>query len=378
MKRLNKYVLRQLLVGMIFVTAGLTCVIWLSQSLRFVEMIVNRGLSAGTFLYLTALLLPNFITIIIPIALFTVVVFIYSKMINDRELTVMRASGLSQFSLAKPAIIMALMVMMMGYALNLYVVPQTYKAFREMQWDIRFSYSHVLLQEGAFNNISNNITVYVRERTPDGQLHGILVQDARKPESPFTIMAERGALAKSPNGARVIMEAGNRQAIDKKTNRLSILYFDKYIFDLGTRSKKTEVRFREARERTLDDLFNLDRDKLMNPADVGKFTVEAHKRLTSPITVLGFALVGLACLISGSFSRRMQSRRIVLAVAIIIGLQGFSLILENLCAKNLSLIPFLYFTAILPVIAGFTFMMWSPHGRRSKSVGEAQIPVGEQ
>jgi lipopolysaccharide export system permease protein len=378
MKRLNKYVLRQLLVGMIFVTAGLTCVIWLSQSLRFVEMIVNRGLSAGTFLYLTALLLPNFITIIIPIALFTVVVFIYSKMINDRELTVMRASGLSQFALAKPAIILALLVMMVGYALNLYVVPQTYKAFREMQWDIRFSYSHVLLQEGAFNNISNKITVYVRERTPDGQLHGILVQDARKPESPFTIMAERGALAKSPNGARVIMENGNRQAIDKKTNRLSILYFDKYIFDLGTKSKNTEVRFREARERTLDDLFNLDRDKLMNPADVGKFTVEAHKRLASPITVLGFALVGLACLISGSFSRRMQSRRIVLAVAIIIGLQGFSLILENLCAKNLNLIPFLYLFAIFPVIAGFAFMMRSPHGRRSKSARKAQAPVGER
>ena len=378
MKRLNIYVLRQLLVGMIFVTAGLTCVIWLSQSLRFVEMIVNRGLSAGTFLYLTALLLPNFITIIIPIALFTVIVFIYSKMINDRELTVMRASGLSQFALAKPAIILALLVMMLGYALNLYVVPQTYKAFREMQWDIRFSYSHVLLQEGAFNNISNNITVYVRERTPDGQLHGILVQDARKPESPFTIMAERGALAKSPRGARVIMENGNRQAIDKKTNRLSILYFDKYIFDLGTKSKNTEVRFREARERTLDDLFNLDRDKLMNPADVGKFTVEAHKRLASPITVLGFALVGLACLISGSFSRRMQSRRIVLAVAIIIGLQGFSLILENLCAKNLNLIPFLYLFAIFPVIAGFTFMMRSPHGRRSKSARRAQAPVGER
>jgi lipopolysaccharide export system permease protein len=378
MKRLNIYVLRQLLVGMIFVTAGLTCVIWLSQSLRFVEMIVNRGLSAGTFLYLTALLLPNFITIIIPIALFTVIVFIYSKMINDRELTVMRASGLSQFALAKPAIILALLVMMVGYALNLYVVPQTYKLFREMQWDIRFSYSHVLLQEGAFNNISNKITVYVRERTPDGQLQGILVQDARKPESPFTIMAERGALAKSPTGARVIMENGNRQAIDKKTNRLSILYFDKYIFDLGMKSKNTEVRFREARERTLDDLFHLDRDKLMNPADVGKFTVEAHKRLASPISVLGFALVGLACLISGSFSRRMQSRRIVLAVAIIIGLQGFSLVLENLCAKNLSLIPFLYFTAIFPAIAGFAFMMRSPHGRRSKSARQAQSLVGER
>lgn len=367
---------------MIFVTAGLTCIIWLSQSLRFVEMIVNRGLSAGTFLYLTALLLPNFIAIIIPIALFTVVVFTYSKMINDRELTVMRASGLSQFALAKPAIILALLVMMGGYALNLYVVPQTYKAFREMQWDIRFSFSHILLQEGAFNNVSNKITVYVRERTPDGQLHGILVQDGRKPESPFTIMAERGALAKSPNGARVIMENGNRQTMDKKTNRLSILYFDKYIFDLGVKSKNTEVRFREARERTLDDLFHLDRDKLMNPADVGKFTVEAHKRLASPITVLGFSLVGLACLISGSFSRRMQSRRIVLAVGIIVGLQGFSLILENLCAKNLSLIPLMYLTALLPVVAGFVFMMRSPHRRSSKSkrkaLAQQQAHVGEQ
>ena len=372
MNRLNTYVLRQLLVGMIFVTAGLTCVIWLSQSLRFVEMIVNRGLSAGTFLYLTALLLPNFIAIIMPIALFTVVVFIYSKMINDRELTVMRASGLSQVALAKPAIILALLTMAAGYALNLYVVPQTYKAFREMQWDIRFSYSHILLQEGAFNNVSGKVTVYVRERTSDGQLHGILVQDERKPENPYTIMAETGALVKSPNGARVIMENGNRQAIVKPSNQLSILYFDKYIFDLSSKSKVTDVRYREARERTLDDLFNLHRDKLVNPADVGKFTVEAHKRLASPITILGFVLVGLACLISGSFSRRMQSRRIVLAVVIIVGLQGLSLFLENICAKNLNLIPLMYLSAFIPIIIGFLFMIRFPHGGKPKTATSAE------
>ena len=60
MNSYTKYVLRQLLTGMLLVSAGLTCIIWLSQSLRFVEMIVNRGLSAGTFVYMTMLLLPNF------------------------------------------------------------------------------------------------------------------------------------------------------------------------------------------------------------------------------------------------------------------------------------------------------------------------------
>ena len=185
-------------------------------------------------------------------------------------------------------------------------------------------------------------------------------------------MAEKGALVKSPNGARVIMENGNRQTIDRTSNQLSILYFDKYIFDLGSKSKVTEIRYREARERTLEDLFNLHRDKLMNPADIGKFTVEAHKRLVSPITILGFVFVGLACLISGSFSRRMQSRRIILAVVIIVGLQGLALFLENISAKNLSLIPLMYLSAFTPIIFGFLFMIRSPHGRKPKSAVSAE------
>ena len=74
MNELTRYVLRQLLVGMVLVTIGLTGIIWLSQSLRFVEMIVNRGVTGGMFLYLTMLLLPNFLSIILPVALFTVVV----------------------------------------------------------------------------------------------------------------------------------------------------------------------------------------------------------------------------------------------------------------------------------------------------------------
>ncbi|HJO73075.1 MAG TPA: LptF/LptG family permease, partial [Rhodospirillales bacterium] len=99
-----KYVLWQLLVGMILVTAGLTCVIWLSQSLRFVEMIINRGLPVGTFTYLTMLLLPNFLSIIMPFALFTVVVFTYNKLITDRELVIMRSAGLSQITHVSPAV----------------------------------------------------------------------------------------------------------------------------------------------------------------------------------------------------------------------------------------------------------------------------------
>ena len=364
MNGFNKYVLKQLLVGMIFITVGLTCVIWLTQSLRYVEMIVNRGLTTGTFIYLTILLLPKFLSIILPIAIFAVVVFIYSKLITDRELVIMRGAGQSQTALAKPALILAMMVVMFGYLLNLYLLPESYRMFRALQWDIRYSFSHILLQEGAFNTVSKGITVYVRERTKDGQLLGILVHDQRSEKNPFTILAERGALVESKEGSRVVMFNGNRQSVDPKTHQMSILYFDRNIYELDPPKTVGDIRYRGARERTLKELFNLKKADV-NLNDYGKFIVEMHKRMISPLSALGFTFVGLACLITGSFRRRNQFRRSVLAVAIIVCLQASVLGLENACAKNLDLIPLMYANAILPIFGGYLLMLRTPRRRRT-------------
>src|SRR6201997_5765986 len=105
--RLDRYLFRQLLVALIAVTGGLTALIWLIQSLRFVELVVNHGLSLGVFLELTGLLIPSFVAVILPITTFVIVQFIYQRLAGDRELTVMRAAGLSPFALARPAIALA-------------------------------------------------------------------------------------------------------------------------------------------------------------------------------------------------------------------------------------------------------------------------------
>ena len=102
-KRLDRYIFRQLLFALIAVTSGLTALIWLTQSLRFVELVVNHGLSFGVFLRLTGLLIPSFVAVILPITTFVVVQFVYQRLAGDRELTVMRAAGLSPFALARPA-----------------------------------------------------------------------------------------------------------------------------------------------------------------------------------------------------------------------------------------------------------------------------------
>src|SRR5271156_1768362 len=83
---LDWYIFRQLMFALVVVTIGLTLLIWLVQSLRFVDLVVNHGLSLWVFLKLTGLLIPSFISVILPLTTFVVVQFTYQRLAGDREL----------------------------------------------------------------------------------------------------------------------------------------------------------------------------------------------------------------------------------------------------------------------------------------------------
>jgi len=372
MKRINQYLTRQLVVSTLMVGFVMTGVIWLFVSVRAVESIVNRGLSIKLFMYLTVLQVPNFLVHIIPFSIFIATLFVYSRLNSDRELVVLRAAGMSPISLARPALLVALVSMLFGYALTLYGTPKSYQIFRNLQWDIRYSFSHILLKEGVFNVISDHITVFVRERSGESELRGLLIHDSRNKNKPATVIAEKGVMVKTSSGARVVMFDGNRQIIDKKTNKLSILYFDRYSFDLSSVTPKPEERFREARERMVDELLDLKIEDVGNPRDFGKFKVEGHRRLTTPINTLGFALIALVCLLLGDFSRRGQVKRILLASVIFVSLQITNLGLINISAKNLQLVPLLYASIIAPVFILLFLLLLHP--RFKKRAGKIPPP----
>ncbi len=303
-KQIDRYVLRQLSVALVAVTAGLVALIWLTQSLRFVELVVNRGLSIGVFLELTGLLIPNFVAVILPITTFVVVQFVYQRLAGDRELTVMRAAGMSPYALSRPALGLVVGVVVIGYVLNIWVVPRSYTAFREYQFEIRNRMAAFLLQEGVFTAVSDDMTVYIRSRDTDGTLHGILVEDARQKNSRATILAESGRLINGANGPRVLLLNGSRQEIDRTNGRLNVLTFAENSIDLASTSKNGEVRYRDSAEMSLEEL--MDPASALNARDVGKQLVEAHRRLSAPLTAASFAAVALVAVLTGSFPALRQ------------------------------------------------------------------------
>lgn len=358
--------MRQMLVGMVFVSTALACVLWLTQSLRFIEMIVNKGLSIGSFLKLTLLLMPGFLVVIIPISLFAVVLFTYNRLIADRELVVLRAAGLSHLALARPAVILGLGVTAFGYLMTCWIIPLTVRSFHEMQWTIRNDIGNVLLQEGMFNNFGDGLTIYVRSRTPTGELTGLLVHDRRHPQHPVTLMAERGALVYTENGPRVLMVNGNRQEVTPGTGKMSLLYFDNYTVDFNTATGAKHDRFRDARERSTMELLTID-ESSVNPGDLRRFKSELHSRLASPLYNLGFPLIAAAVLLTAGFDRRGQTTQVIIATAAMVGVQALALGASNLATGNLAFVPLIYLIAVLPIAAGFWTLHNPPWPRRRRA-----------
>jgi lipopolysaccharide export system permease protein len=360
MKQYQIYLLRQLLTAMAIVTLVMTGIIWLFVSVRAVESIVNRGLSLQLFLTLTGLQLPNFLVLIIPIALFISGIFVYNRLNSDREILVLRAAGVSPMALAQPMIILGSAAVAVCYLFSLYLTPLSYQMFRDLQWDVRYSFTNILLREGVFNTISNTTTVYIRERTGRDELRGLLIHDTRDPDKESTIIAERGAVADTATGPRVLMFDGSRQELNLKTNKLSILYFDRYSFDLGGAAQKPEGRFREPRERSTHELLSIEKSDVENPNDFGRFVVEGHQRLTGPLSALGFGLIAFLFIIYGEYSRRGQASRIINAAAVFVILEICQIGLVNTVAKNLFLIPLLYLAALLPIVVPIAILIYNP------------------
>jgi lipopolysaccharide export system permease protein len=365
---ISRYIFRQLMTGLALVSVALLCVMWLTQSLRFIELIVNKGLSIGRFLQLTSLLMPSFLVVIIPISLFAVTLFTYNKLNTDRELVVMRAAGMSHWSLSSAALTLAAGATLFSIFLSVWFIPWTVRSFHDLQWSIRNDITNVLLQEGAFNKFGEGVTIYVGSRSPAGELVGLLVHDRRKPDHPVTLMAERGALVQTDTGPRVLMVNGNRQQVSVEDGTLSVLYFDQYTLDFTSASNEEGGRRRDAREMTVAELYNV-RKSEASPSEFRKARVELHQRFSSPLYNLSLPLIALACLLPSGFNRRGHLRDLGIATALMVICEAASLAASNLATANLFFVPLMYLASLFPILAGvFVLREYGAAWRRPPSV----------
>jgi lipopolysaccharide export system permease protein len=357
MRSLSNYIIKQIFVGYVLVTLGLMIILWLTQSLKFIEMVLSKGLPLTVFLRLTLLLMPQFFVVLSPIALFIATLFTYNRLITDRELVVMQAAGIGPKMLSKPAIILGLIATLFGYIMNIYIAPQASRDFRALEWKVKNDVSHLMFKEGEFTNLPNKITVFINKHEDDGSISGLMVNDERKPDIKVTFTAEKGRIIYTNIGPKIIMVNGTRQEINNKTNQYSHLEFKRYAVDFGNFKSKKNTRIPKARERDLSELFTLTEKDGIPKKLISRYKVEAHKRLTNPVYNLIYVLVAIIGLLVSAFNRRGQNKIVSLTVLAMIILQSIQLSGYSIVKNNISLIPVIYLNTIIPIVLGYYLLI---------------------
>lgn len=326
----------------VLITVSLTSIVWLTQILRFLDFMLSRGLSVGDFLYLTGLMLPSLLLMLVPIALCLAVIYTYNKLTVESELVVLNAVGVSKWQMARPVLLLGAVCMVFCYALSLYLMPVANGHFRDIRTLFRDKYASVLLEEQVFNNPMDGVTVFVRERDAKNNLYGILLQDSRDPKQNVTMLADHGRMEQTESGPRFYLQHGIRQML--KDGRVSWLAFDDYAIDIAFYGQNTQ-RKQDPDERSLGELFN---PEGLTDKQKAAYRAEGHHRIIWPGFSLVLPLFALATLMSSEFNRRGQWRRMVFAIVGMIALVLLYFAARNMTVKYSGVTVAMYLMAIGP------------------------------
>ncbi len=351
---MSRYLFKNLTSVTVFVALTLTMVICLTQSLNLLELVANSDAPPGLFLELVGLSLPKFLEIILPLSLVTAILFTYHKMIMDNELIVLRASGVDQYALARPAITLALISTILVLSFSTYLTPKGANGIQSLRQTIKTQYSAFLLREGVFNTFSDKLTVYLKARDDNGDMTGLMIHDTRdKDKPPVTIVAKRGQVVMDGDTPDIVVFDGMRQQRDATTGELTKLYFSRYTIEIKGVEGEAKERWRGAGERTLPELLSPDLNNRHDRNSVALFLAEANHRVTSPWNALGFSMIALCCVLLGPFNRRGMSRRLLAGVVLVAASQALNLTLVNLSRKYLGVAPLVVLNTVLPIAVGF-------------------------
>lgn len=343
MRVLTAYLLKDMIRPSLVALFIMLSIIWLMQSLRFMDLIINKGLDAGTFLWITALIVPSLLIVVLPLSLFAGGVYSFKRLNDDNELSSLFNAGMSRKRIIAPSLIMAIIGTLLGYMLTLWLMPAGMSSFKNIQHHLRQSGGNLMLEEGAFNAMGDGLMVYVKHRTGNNVLHSLLVHDNRNPKRPVTWMAKQGKVTFNTSGfPRLTLVEGIRQDVSNES--LSVLEFEEHTIDITKQIKLDTTRIKGSEERYMGELLQYGN---LPEREINRLKAEFQKRLVWPLTPFPVILLAAVCLISMRRRRLGSFKATASACALATTYFALLMLCHNYATKGAE--AFLYGQWALPI-----------------------------
>ncbi len=207
MRLLSRYLVRTMLGPFLFALVALTCMLLLNHISRTLPDLVGKGLAPQVIIEALILSLPFIIALTMPMAVLVAVLYGFSQLAADSEITAMKATGISITQMLRPVFVAGVVIAATNFFFVDQILPRSNARLKALRVDIARKKPTVALKVEAINELPP--TAYKlrasRIEAETGSLRDVVVFDLAQAAGRRIIIADSGTLAFAENGSDMVM-----------------------------------------------------------------------------------------------------------------------------------------------------------------------------
>lgn len=242
---------------------------------------------------------PTVTYVTLPMAVGVATALEFSRMASEGMIAVLYALRLSAWAICRPALTLAALAVLLGYALANFIAPHYASSVQDVLNVVRNSLNHRMLDAAHFYTFSNGTKTLYIERwiTPDIAANIFVRQLSIEKMEEQTITAARAEFRRNETGVVVALSRGTIQtrALPSGTD-VRIANFDDYAMALPMQGSGDlpDRGWRGVYELAAADFLAAAEAAKADPRQLGEWAAEAAKRFGVPLLAIGHTLLALA------------------------------------------------------------------------------------
>ncbi len=199
---LSRYILRQHIPPLLYALSALTCAMLVNQIAKQFGNFVGKGLPWGVIFEVFALSIPFIVAMTLPMAVLVAVLYTFSHLAADNEVTAMKASGISVGRVLAPVLGGATLIAVVALIWNDQILPRSNHALRTLLVDIQRKKPTFQLKEQVINEVVAG-QFFLRAARIDpaaNTLSDVTIYDLEDPDRRRIILADSGRMAYTSGG----------------------------------------------------------------------------------------------------------------------------------------------------------------------------------
>ena len=253
MNKIDRYIFIEISKGCSFILFIFLSISWLLQFTRLVSLTNLIQVDILTILYLSMFLIPNLVTVILPIVIMFGLILSFLNLHRDKEIISIYALGLKTNCMVKALFFFTLISILFLLTFSMYLSPKIYKEYKIKEHDIRNKIDFEKIIVSNFIELNENTFLDFKKINQKHKEVFIKFKD----ENDNFIYAEEATINQDIN--KFIFELVNGFKITLlEKNKIEKLEFDRYKLDIINKNFKVYDNFDKNTFSVFDDIENKD------------------------------------------------------------------------------------------------------------------------